>query len=162
MNTASVLRLPAQRKTRAPRQRAVQSPGFRRMLKRQRIAAGAVGLVAVVLTGLSLSHLAHGIALVTNAPAIEAWAMAIGIDLGFVALELAQLCAARPAVRREIEQFTKPAIIGTLAASALMNGMAFGYAAQGYMIYFAAALGVTIPALIYALSRVTFGLSAGR
>lgn len=160
--TATVTRFPAQKKIRATRPRPTQSPGYRRRLKRQRVAAGAVGLVAIVLTGLSLSHLAHGIALVTNAPLWEAWAMAIGIDLGFLAFELAQLCAASPAVRREIETFTKPAIIGTLAASSLMNGLAFGSAAQGNMVYFAAALGFAIPALIYALSRVTFGLTVGR
>jgi hypothetical protein len=160
MTTANILRLPPHKKLRAPR--AAQSRGHRRRLRRQRTAAGAVAAVAIVLTGLSLSHLAHGIALVTNAPAIEAWAMAVGIDLGFIALELGQLCAATPAVRREVEQFTRPAIIGTLAASALMNGMAFGYAAQGNMVYFAAALGIAIPAMIYALSRVTFGLAVSR
>lgn len=161
-NPANVVRLQAQtKKTRAPRVRQ-QSASYRRRLKRQRYAAAAVAIVGMVLTGLSLSHLAHGIALVTNAPQWEAWAMAIGIDLGFIALELAQLCAATPAIRRNVEQFTRPAILGTLAASAGMNGMAFGYAAQGNMIYFAAAIGVAIPALIYALSRVTFGLAVGR
>jgi hypothetical protein len=47
--------------------------------------------VAVVLVALSLSHLAQGIHLVTKAPLWEAWAMAVGIDLGFLALEIAQL-----------------------------------------------------------------------
>jgi len=160
-NTATILRHPAQRKTRAARPRTV-SPGYRRRLKRQQIAAGAVAAVAIVLTGLSLAHLAHGIALVTNAPIIEAWAMAVGIDLGFIALELAQLCAATPTTRRAVEQFSRPAIVGTLIVSATMNAFAFGSAATGLMIYPAAALGVAIPALIYALSRVAFGLSVSR
>jgi hypothetical protein len=43
--------------------------------------------VASTLTALSLTHLAHGISIVTAAPRWENWAMAIGIDLGFVALE---------------------------------------------------------------------------
>ena len=88
--------------------------------------------------------------------------MAVGIDLGFIALEVAQLCAATPAVRREISRFTKPAIIGTLAASAVMNAMAFGSQAMGLMVYPAILLGLAIPALIYALSRVAFGLSVSR
>jgi len=50
----------------------------------------------LVLTALSLPHLAHGIELVTGAPAWESWLMAIGIDLGFLAPEIGQLCAARP------------------------------------------------------------------
>jgi len=126
------------------------------------VAAGAVAAVAVVLTGLSLAHLAHGIALVTAAPALEAWAMAVGIDLGFIALELAQLCAASQAVRREVEKFSRPAIVGTLIVSATMNAFVFGSQATGVTVYPAAALGVAIPALIYALSRVAFGLSIGR
>jgi hypothetical protein len=65
-------------------------PHNRRTLKalgRQSDAAIAIGGVGVTLVTLSLNHLAHGIELVTGAPTWEAWAMAIGIDLGFVALE---------------------------------------------------------------------------
>ena len=160
-DTATIVRLQAPKKSRSVRPRAT-SRGYRRRMKRQQIAAGAVAAVAFVLTGLSLSHLAHGIALVTNAPALEAWAMAIGIDLGFVALELAQLCAATAANLRSVETFSRPAIVGTLIVSAVMNAFAFGSAAEGSMIYAAAALGVAIPALIFALSRVAFGLSVAR
>jgi hypothetical protein len=126
------------------------------------VAAAAVAFVGVVLTVLSLSHLAHGIQLVTSAPSWEAWVMAIGIDLGFIALEIAQLCAVTPAVRKEISKYTVPAIVGTLAASAVMNALAFGAQATGWMLYPAVGLGIAIPALIYALSRVAFGLSVAR
>jgi hypothetical protein len=88
--------------------------------------------------------------------------MAIGIDLGFVAMEIAQLCAATPKVREEIGRFTKPAIIGTIVASAIMNALAFGFQAEGWMLYPAVALGVAIPAMVYCLSRVAFGLSVSR
>lgn len=162
MNAATIVRLPAQKKTRAVARPRATTPGYTKRLRRQHVAAGAVATVDVILTALSLSHLAHGIALVTQAPMWEAWAMAVGIDLGFIALEVAQLCAATPAVRREISRFTKPAIIGTLAASAVMNAMAFGSQATGLMVYPAILLGVAIPALIYALSRVAFGLSVSR
>jgi hypothetical protein len=130
--------------------------------RRQMRAAAAVGTVAMVLTGLSLHHLASGIELVTRAPTAEAWAMAIGIDLGFIALEAAQLCAASQAAAKAIGRWSKPAIVGTLAASAVMNALAFGAQAEGWLVYPAAALGVAIPALIYALSRVAFGLSVTR
>jgi hypothetical protein len=56
-------------------------------------AAAAVLAVTLVLLGLSLSHLAAGIALVTGAGPFKGWLMAIGIDLGFIALELAVLAA---------------------------------------------------------------------
>jgi hypothetical protein len=43
-----------------------------------------------------------------------------------------------------------------------MNALAFGAQADGLLVYPAAALGVAIPALIYCLSRVGFGLSVTR
>jgi hypothetical protein len=70
-------------------------------------------LVALALLGPSLSHLASGVAIVTGSGERDGWLMAAGIDLGFVALELALLVApatARPAVAR----YASPAIIGTL------------------------------------------------
>lgn len=162
MNGATIIRHPAApKKARAPRPRGASACYVRRQ-RRQHIAATGVAAVAIVLTALSLSHLAAGIALVTGAPALEAWALAIGIDLGFLALELAQLSAATPAVRRQIERFSRPAIVATSAVSAALNVFAFGAAAEGLMLYPAAALGIAVPALIYALSRVAFGLSVTR
>ena len=126
-----------------------------RALRRQSGTAIGVGLVAATLTALSLSHLAHGIAIVTCADVWEAWAMSIGIDLGFVALELSQLAAVNDKLKKQIARFAKPAIIGTLTGSAAMN--AFAFAAQTvnpFMTAAAVTLGVAIPALIYALTRV--------
>src|ERR1700757_2906765 len=54
-------------------------------------AATAVLAVAGILLALSLSHLAAGIALVTGAGPFDGWLMAIGIDLGFIALNDRQL-----------------------------------------------------------------------
>jgi hypothetical protein len=130
-----------------------------RAMRRQGATAIGIGLVAVTLTALSLSHLAHGVALVTGAEAWEAWSMAVGIDLGFVALELSQLATVSDYVRRQVSRFARPAIVGTLAGSAAMN--AFAFAAQAvnpWMMAAAITLGVAIPALIYALTRVGAGL----
>lgn len=123
-------------------------------MRRQALSAVGIGGVAVSLTALSLSHLAHGITIVTDAPGWEAWAMAGGIDLGFIALELAQLSAATDKVAKQISKFTKPAIVGTLIGSAAMNAFAFAAQAKGYMIAPAVVMGVAIPALIYALTRI--------
>jgi hypothetical protein len=123
-------------------------------LRRQAGTAIGVGTVAVTLTALSLSHLAHGVEIVTGSSLWEAWAMAIGIDLGFVALELSQL-AISDKVRRQVSRFARPAILGTLAGSAGMNAFAFAaQTATAYMMAAAITLGVAIPALIYALTRV--------
>ena len=150
MNSATVHQLKA-----APK-RAV-SPKSRRAhkaLRRQAGTAIGVGAVAVTLTALSLSHLAHGVEIVTGSSQWEAWAMAIGIDLGFVALELSQL-AISDKVRRQVGKFARPAILGTLAGSAAMNAFAFAaQTATAYMMASAITLGVAIPALIYALTKV--------
>ena len=116
-------------------------------------AAAAVLAVAGTLLALSLSHLAAGVALVTSSGPADGWLMAIGIDLGFVALELAMLVA--PADKRAaVARYAAPAIAGTLAISAAMNGFAFAAHADGLLIYPAVGLGLAIPALIYALTKV--------
>jgi hypothetical protein len=108
----------------------------------------------VPLTALSLSHLAHGVDIVTGSSTYEAWAMAVGIDLGFVALELSQLSIG-DRLRRHVSRYARPAIVGTLVGSAAMNAFAFAAQADGYCMQAAAvAMGVAIPALIFAMTKV--------
>jgi hypothetical protein len=150
----SARREPAPSRSPATSHRQQSRKAFK-ALRRQSGAAIAIGAVGVTLTTLSLSHLAHGITIVTGAETWEAWAMAIGIDLGFVALELAQVATVAEKVRKQVARFARPAIVGTLAGSAGMN--AFAFAAQTvnpWMMAAAIAMGVAIPALIYALMRV--------
>lgn len=118
-----------------------------RRLQRQTQAAAAVGVVALALTSLSLSHLAHGVQIVTGCAAWEGWAMAVVTDLGFVALEVAQLTTVAERTRREVARFARPAISGMLVGSAGMNALAFGSAAAGWMVWPAVGLGLAIPAL---------------
>jgi hypothetical protein len=125
-----------------------------RRLRRQAGTAIGVGFVAVTLTALSLSHLAHGVMIVTGSAPWEAWSMAVGVDLGFVALELSQL-AIDDKLRKQVSRFAKPAIFGTLAGSAAMNAYAFSaHTADYIMLAAAVTLGVAIPTLIYCLTRV--------
>lgn len=121
--------------------------------RRQATMATVAGLVAATLTALSLTHLAHGIALMTGCPEWESWAMAIGIDLGFISLELLSVNAVSEAVRRKISRHAHPAIIGTLAGSAILNAIGFASRAVGNYVYPAAILGAVIPALIYFVAR---------
>lgn len=127
---------------------------FAKRMKRQKLAGFGIGAVAVSLTALSLSHLAHGITLVTDAPAWEAWSMAGGIDLGFIACEMAQLNCATEKLAKHVSRFTKPAIVGTLIGSAIMNAFAFAAHATGYMVAPAVIFGIAIPGMIYALTRI--------
>ena len=56
--------------------------------------------------------------------------------------------------RAAVSAYAAPAIVGTLTVSAAMNGFAFAAHADGLLIYPAAALGLAIPGLIFALTRV--------
>ncbi len=149
MTTATVTRLPTSSR---PAVRRTPRGSVRRM-RRQAMAGAAVGFVALTLTALSLTHLAAGIKIVTQAPTWEAWAMAVGIDLGFVVLEMAQIVA-NEKLRRAMAKWAGPAIVGTLIGSAVLNAFAFGAQATGLMIVPAVILGLAIPALIYALTRI--------
>jgi hypothetical protein len=137
----------------------VRSAGFRRRIARQRMAAYGIGSVALVLTGLSLSHLAGGVELVTQSSPANSWAMASGIDLGFIALELGQLSVSNETLRKQVSRFARPAVLGTLITSALMNAYAFAAPALNVPFEVAASLlGVSIPALIYVLTRVSVAM----
>ncbi|MCL7441040.1 hypothetical protein MWF94_25975 [Escherichia coli] len=72
----------------APSTPPVRSAAWKRKLTRQRYTSYGTAGVALVLMGLSLSHLAAGIGALTHSDPAHAWAMAVGIDLGFIALEL--------------------------------------------------------------------------
>ncbi len=133
-----------------PAQKKIQPSGA--------IAAAGILAVGLVLVALSLAHLAEGVQLVTGSDPTGAWSMAAGIDLGFVALEVA-LLAAPIEIRPAVSKYASPAIVGTLATSAAMNAFAFASHAHGLMIYPAIALGCAVPALIYALTKTGAALT---
>ena len=148
--TANVVTLPRNTNSQARKHRAIARAT--KAVRRQATMACFAGLIATVLVGLSLSHLAHGIEFMGVGNA-EAWAMAVGIDLGFISLELLVVNAVTEATRRKIERHARPAIIGTLVGSSVMNAVAFGMQASGWFIYPACLLGAVIPALIYLITR---------
>ncbi len=151
----SVVHLERPKPRRARKPVVPKTPGVhatRRVRHSHAVAAVGVLAVALALLGLSLSHLASGVAIVTACGERDGWLMAIGIDMGFVALELA-LLVAPAAVRPVVGRYASPAIIGTLATSAAMNAFAFASHAQGLMIYPAIGLGFAVLALVYALTK---------
>lgn len=113
----------------------------------RKLAAYGIITVDTGLLGLSLSHLAHGTQLVTQCGTTDAWLMALGIDAGFVALEVAGLAA--PDLSKSY--WLKAPVAWCLGISAIMNAVAFTEHANGLPMQVGAImLGVTIPALIYA------------
>lgn len=122
--------------------------------RRQAVTALMVGGVAIGLTALSLHDLASGVQIVTHAAPWQSYAMASGIDLGFISTELTMLTASEKD-RKAIAKFTTPTVIGTLCGSAIMNAFAFASHADNLAMSIAAvAMGVAIPALIYAFTRI--------
>ena len=123
-------------------------------LRNQLSTATAIGAVALTLTALSLNHLASGIATMTHCPSWQSWAMAIGVDCAFVTLEVAQLTIGDK-LRAKLASLFRPAIVGTLAWSAGLNALAFaGETTSPIMQGAAIALGLSIPALVYALTKI--------
>lgn len=138
---------------------AVRSKAWLRKMARQKVAAYGIGGVAVVLMGLSLSHLASGVHALTHGDEWHAWAMAVGIDAGFIGLELGQLCISTDTLRKSVARWAEPTIIGTLIVSAIMNAYAFASQSPDVLVMMAAcALGISIPALVYVLTRVSVAL----
>jgi hypothetical protein len=120
----------------------------------QRWSAGLLGGVATIITGLSLSHLAHGIEIITHPDyAWESWAMAVGIDVGMIATEVASLTASEQ-VQKDTRWYSAGMIAGTLGLSAAMNSFAFASQASSLPFQIAGVVfGVAVPCAIYALAR---------
>lgn len=125
-----------------------------RALRRQAAVARCIGSVAVLIAALSLSHLASGVKLITGCEAWKAWAMSIAIDIGFVATKFCTLVVGEK-FRKKIATLSNVTIVGTLGGSVGMNVYAFAaQATNPYALAAAVALGLAIPALIFAFMRL--------
>jgi hypothetical protein len=113
MNQATqVIRPTAFKVKAAPSKRAVKAN------RRQAMAATGLATVAIALAALSLADLAHGVALVSPGSAgWQSWALAIGIDCGFITTEFGQLTIGEK-LRKAIACYAKPLIIGTMIKAA--------------------------------------------
>jgi hypothetical protein len=123
---------------------------------RRHAPAAGLGIVILVLLYLSLNHLARGIQVVTLCEHWEGIAMAIGLDLLIVALEVAMVVTAGTKAARPVARFANPALSSPppFAWSAGLNGFAFS-ANQDAVAWkaVAALLGLSIPILIYLGTR---------
>jgi hypothetical protein len=54
-----------------------------------------------------------------------------------------------------VDRYASSAIIGTLGVSAAMNAFAFTLNAEGWMIYPVIGFGLAVPALVFALTKVS-------
>jgi len=153
----NVTAISATRREAAPRQgrRTAKAAIFRR-----HAPAAGLGLVILVLLYLSLNHLARGVQIVTLCERWEGIAMAIGLDLLIVGLEVAMVVTAGTKAARPVARFANPALVGAFLWSAGLNAFAFtADTSVLWMTITAASLGASIPALIYAGTRTWAALT---
>ena len=116
----------------------------------------ALGAVVTIMLGVSLEHLASGIREITHSTAWSAWALAIAIDVGMVASEVALIVLATfPNIR--VAGYAHRYVVSTIAISIALNVWAFwpphGDTAVTGMVL-AVILGAGIPLGVYHLTRV--------
>jgi hypothetical protein len=129
---------------------------------RQYAPATGLGSVIAVLLGLSLTHLSRGIQIVTGCDAAEGTAMAVGLDLLIVSLEVAMVTVAGTKAQKAVAKFANPALVAAFGWSAGLNAFAFAVNSADWidpMRYVAGGLGASIPALIYAGTRAWAALA---
>lgn len=126
-----------------------------------RRVAVAVGSVGVGVLALSVHHCTEAISLLTGSHWALAGLLAIGIDAGMVASELAELLAHDTRAERTAGRWARAYIVTAVLLSVLLNAYAFGLHASAGMVWAAWILGAVIPGLVYALGRVAGHLWIG-
>jgi hypothetical protein len=157
---SSILSLPKllqkPRRRHAAAVRARREPSLRERLALT--SAASIGLVAVGATALSLTDLADSIGEVAHIAVWKSYALAIALDLNFVATESFSLFATA-AVARVTHRATAATKIITLVMSAVANSWAMAHTQDDPILQGACiAAGCAIPALV-ALATYTLGKS---
>jgi hypothetical protein len=147
-----------------PAQKTAVRRSARRISKaasvRKHAPAAGLGLVILVLLYLSLNHLARRITVVTLCDGWEGYAMAVGLDLLIVGLEVAMVVTAGTKASKPVSRFANPALLTAFAWSAGLNAFAFSAGQDAVVMKaIAALLGMSIPVLIYLGTRAWAALT---
>ena len=116
--------------------------------------AAVCGSVATGVLALSVVHCTQAIADMTGSHWLLAALLAVGIDAGMVASELAELAAHGTKAGESVRPWARGYTIAAVLLSVLLNAYAFGLHAAPGMTWAAWLLGAVIPGLVYALGRV--------
>jgi hypothetical protein len=128
-----------------------------RRLKLQHAVAVLIGIVTAAMTTVSLSHIAGGVAEITHGavPGWQAWGVAIGLDVNYVAMEMAGVVAAMQHVRDRLHRLTRLGIPAVMGFSMALNALEFAAGAtNAYELAAGIAMGVILPALVFLTFRV--------
>jgi len=155
MNRMEVTTQPA--KSRAKRSKKASAP--RRAARKFRWTASkriacAVGSVGCSLLILSVHHCTEAITLLTGSHWFLAALLAIGIDAGMVASELAELFTHDHKAKRWSSIYVGAAVV----LSMVLNAYAFSLHAAPGMAWASMILGIVIPALVYCTGKIAGNL----
>jgi hypothetical protein len=139
---------------------ALKQRAPRRSATVRRLALG-VGGIGVGVLGLSVAHCTDSISLLTGSHWFLAGLLAVGIDAGMVASELAELASHGTKAAQKVKPWARGYTIAAVLLSVLLNAYAFGLHAADGMVWAAWLLGACIPVLVYALGRVAGHLWMG-
>jgi hypothetical protein len=129
--------------------------GSRKAMKYARGLAVGVGSVGVGVLGLSVVHCTESIELLTGSHWALAGLLAVGIDAGMVASELAEVASHGTRSQLKVRPWALAYTVAAVLLSVLLNAYAFGLHAPDRMVWAAWLLGAVIPGLVYALGRVS-------
>jgi hypothetical protein len=142
----------AKRSARKPQ--ASKQRSSRKAMKHARRLACAVGSVGVGVLSLSVAHCTESIGLLTGSHWALSGLLAVGIDAGMVASELAELASHGTKAGERVRPWAMGYTLAAVLLSVLLNAYAFGLHAAPGMTWAAWLLGAVIPGLVYALGRV--------
>ena len=155
MTIATVTKLKTEPKRKRPTNARRASPKLK-VWERKASKHIIISLCAVIITilGVSLEHLAHGIATVTNSATWASWSLAVAIDVGMIASEIALILLSKmPDIG--VENYAKRYVLATIVVSMALNTLGFWPANVNVVsVTLAIVLGCGIPAGVYHLTKV--------
>jgi len=152
----SIVRFPSRKARKVVRKQPMSARMLRR-IKLQHATAVLIGIVAAAMTTVSLSHIAGGVTHITHAavPEWQAWGVAIGLDVNYVAMEMAGVVAAMQHVRDRLHRLTRLGIPAVMGFSMSLNALEFAAGATNtYELAAGIAMGIILPALVFLTFRV--------
>lgn len=105
----------------------------------------------------TVSHIAGGVTHITHAavPELQSWGVAIGLDVNYVAMEMAGVVAAMQHVRDRLHRLSRFGIPAVMGFSMALNALEFAAGAtNAYELAAGIAMGVILPALVFLTFRV--------
>jgi hypothetical protein len=126
----------------------------RRTMRAAKRLAAVCGSVATGVLALSVVHCTQAIAGLTGSHWLLAALLAVGIDAGMVASEVAEVASHGTNAEATVRPWARGYTVAAVLLSMGLNAYAFSSHATGALVYAAAALGVIIPGLVYGLGRV--------